>query len=47
MLLMFFSCLTLPLRTNVRTVKTRGCHGLNSVAPLLLGVEICLISLVF
>ena len=42
---MFFALLTLRLRTNVRTVKTRGCHGWNVVAPLPLGVEICLICL--
>ena len=44
---MFFALLTLRLRTNARTVKNRGLHGWNVVAPLPLGVEICLISLVF
>ena len=43
----FSSFLTLRLGTNVRTVTSRGCRGLNVVAPLPLGVEICLISLVF
>ena len=44
---LMFSFVTLRLRTNVRTVKNRGCRGLNVVAPLLLGAEICLTSLVF
>ena len=43
---MFVAFLTLRLRTTVRTVTSRGCRGLNVVA-LPLGVEICLISLVF
>ena len=47
MFILMFSFLTLQLKTNVRTVKNRFCPGLNVVAPLLLGVEICLICLVF
>ena len=44
---MFLALLTVRLRTIVRTVKNRGSRGLNVVAPLPLGVEICLISFVF